>query len=87
MPLDHGLHRLLEDIFFKWPDDSERPGQVVGRRPRFQLIKEPESLLGKRRARREGHREGAKASAIFLEAGQAANTVVKVLRVSLRPRP
>jgi hypothetical protein len=87
MPLDNGLHRSLENIVIKWPEDSERSGQVVSRCPRFQLIKEPESLLGKRRARREGHRDGAKASAILLEASQAANTVVKVLRVSLRLRP
>ena len=84
MPLDNGLHRPLENIVIKWPEDSERSGQVVSRCPRFQLIKEPESLLGKRRARREGHRDGAKTSAILIEASQAANTVVKVLRVSLR---
>ena len=87
MALDNGLHRSLENIVIKWPEDSERTRQVVSRCPRFQLIKEPESLLGKRCARREGHREGAKASAIFLEVGQAANTVVKVLMVSSRLLP
>jgi hypothetical protein len=47
MPLNYGTYGRGQRIYIERARDTERPHQVVGRGPRFQLIKKPKPLLGK----------------------------------------